>query len=93
MYDSDEGERSYRLEIAVDDLLPVQHLQTPEKRVGEATNQSQAEALEVVLFDELVQVDPGKPDKRRIFITSLDILNEGKMKLIYIKVRYLKYKI
>lgn len=40
----------------MDDLLPVQHLQAPQERVGEATDESEAEALEVVFFDELVQV-------------------------------------
>lgn len=43
----------------MDDLLPVQHLQAPQERVGEAADERQAEALEVVLFDELVQVHSG----------------------------------
>lgn len=50
----------YRFEVAVDDLLSVQHLQTSEKSVREATDESQTEALEVVFFDELVQVHPAR---------------------------------
>lgn len=46
--------RQYRLKVTVDDLLPVQHLQAPEKSMGEPTDESEAEALEVVFFDELV---------------------------------------
>lgn len=51
-----DNEAVYRFEVTVDDLLPVQHLQAPQERVGEATDESEAEALEVVFFDELVQV-------------------------------------
>lgn len=53
----------YRLEVTVDDLLPVQHLQAPQESVGEATDEREAEALEVVFFDELVQVH--SENKRR----------------------------
>lgn len=42
----------------MDNLLPVQHLQAPEKSVGEPTDKSKTEALEVVFFDQLVQVHP-----------------------------------
>lgn len=48
----------YRFEVTVDYLLPVQHLQAPEQRMSEATDECQAEALEVVFFYELVQVYP-----------------------------------
>ena len=47
-------ENVYRLEVAVDDLFPVQHLQALEQRVGKAPNQGQAEALEVVLLDQFI---------------------------------------
>ena len=50
----------YRFEVTVDYLLPVQHLQAPEESVGEAADESEAEALEVVFFDELVQVHTDK---------------------------------
>lgn len=40
----------------MDDLLFVQHLQALEEGVGKAAHQDLAEALEVVLFDEFVQV-------------------------------------
>ena len=46
----------YRFEVAVDDLFPVQHLQAFEQGVGEASDQGQTEALEVVLLDQLIQV-------------------------------------
>lgn len=38
----------------MDDLLSVKHLQAAEKSVGEATNESYTEALEVVFLDELI---------------------------------------
>lgn len=47
----------------MDDLLPVQHLQAPEESVGESTDESEAEALEVVFFYELVQVHPDERNK------------------------------
>ena len=50
----------YRFEVTVDYLFPVQHLQAPEKSVGEAADESETEALEVVFFDELVQVHPNE---------------------------------
>lgn len=40
----------YRLKVTVDDLLSVQHLQAPEESMGEPTDESDAEALEVVFF-------------------------------------------
>lgn len=42
----------------MDYLLPVQHLQAPEKRMSETPDKGEAEALEVVFFNELVQVHP-----------------------------------
>lgn len=48
----------YRFEVTMDNLLPVQHLQAPQKSMGEPTNESETKALEVVFFDELVQVHP-----------------------------------
>lgn len=63
--DSDEDDGSYWFQVTVDDLLPVQHLQAPEKCVGKPTNQSETEALKVILFDELVQVNPVRMDKTR----------------------------
>lgn len=60
----------YRLEVTVDDLLPVQHLQAPQERVGEATDESEAEALEVVFFDELVQVHSENKSRRRVVCKS-----------------------
>lgn len=50
----------------MDDLLPVQHLQAPQESVGEATDESEAEALEVVFFDELVQVHSENTRKRKV---------------------------
>lgn len=49
-----ERQSQYRFEVTVDYLLPVQHLQAPEKSVGEATDERKTEALEVVFFDELI---------------------------------------
>lgn len=48
----------YRFEVAVDYLLPVQHLQAPQKCMSETPDKGEAEALEVVFFYELVQVHP-----------------------------------
>lgn len=42
----------------MDDLLSVQHLQAPEESMGEPADESDAEALEVVFFDQLIQVHP-----------------------------------
>lgn len=53
----------YRFEVAVDDLLPVQHLQAAQQGVGEPPDQRQAEALEVVFFDQLIKVHPVRRDK------------------------------
>lgn len=44
------------LEVAVDDAVLVQRVQTLQDRVGELPDQREAEALELVLLDELVQV-------------------------------------
>ena len=48
----------YRFEVAVDYLLPVQHLKAPQESMGEAADQSDTEALEVVFFYQLIQVHP-----------------------------------
>lgn len=50
----------------MDDLLPVQHLQAPQESVGEATDEREAKALEVVFFDELVQVHSEKESGREV---------------------------
>lgn len=55
----------YRFEVTVDDFLPVQHLQAPQEGVSESTDESQTEALEVVFFDELVQVHPEEKKETR----------------------------
>lgn len=57
----------YRLEVAVYDLLSVEHLQAPEQSVGEAADESHTEALEVVLFDQLIQVHPDKRNEQLRF--------------------------
>lgn len=49
------------------DLLSVEHLQAPEQSVGEATDESHTEALEVVLFDQLIQVHPDKRNEQLRF--------------------------
>lgn len=54
----------------MDYLLPVQHLQAPEKSMGEATDKSETEALEVVFFDELVQVHPDERNKTGCMVSS-----------------------
>lgn len=54
----------------MDNLLPVQHLQAPEESVGEATDESETEALKVVFFDELVQVDPVKGQEMRLMVSA-----------------------
>lgn len=47
----------------MDDLFLVQHLQAPQKGVGEAADEGQAEALEVVFFYQLIQVHPVNGNK------------------------------
>lgn len=59
---------SYRLEVTVDYLFPVQHLQALEKCMSKATDESETEALEVVFFDELIQVNSVKRDKQDVFM-------------------------
>lgn len=49
--------RNYRLQIAVDDVLPAQKPEALDQRVGEAADQVETEALVVVLLDQLVQVE------------------------------------
>lgn len=44
------------LEVAVDDAVAVQELETLEDRVRELAHEQQREALELVLLDQLVQV-------------------------------------
>lgn len=46
-----------RLHVAVDDFVPVEGVETLEQRVRELAHQLEAEALELVLLDELVQID------------------------------------
>ena len=52
----------------MDYLFPVQHLQTLEKRMSKSTDESETEALEVVFFDELIQVNSVKGDKQVMFM-------------------------
>lgn len=54
----------------MDNLLPVQHLQAPEESMGKPTDESETEALEVVFFDELVQVHPDKRNKMWWMVSS-----------------------
>ena len=44
----------------MDDLLLVNDLETLEEGVGEPSDEGDAETLEVVLLDELVQVHTGR---------------------------------
>lgn len=60
----------YRFEVTVDNLLPVQHLQTPEESMGEPTDESETEALKVVFFDEFVQVHPEERKKKEILFSD-----------------------
>ena len=46
-----------RLHVAVDDLVPVEEVEALQQRVGELADELEAEALELVLLDELVEVD------------------------------------
>ena len=45
------------LHVAVDDLVPVEEVEALQERVRELAHELQAEALELVLLDQLVQVD------------------------------------
>ena len=46
-----------RLHVAVDDLVPVEEVEALQQRVGELADELEAEPLELVLLDELVEVD------------------------------------
>ena len=46
------------LQVAVNDLLPTDHPEALQDGEGEPANQRDAEALETVPLDQLVQVDP-----------------------------------
>ena len=46
-----------RLHVAVDDLVPVEEVEALQQRVGELADELEAESLELVLLDELVEVD------------------------------------
>lgn len=48
---------TYRFEIAMNDVFLEQQPQALDDRNGKATDQAQTEAVIIVLFDELVQVD------------------------------------
>lgn len=54
----------YRFKVTVDDLLFVQHLEALEQWMSKAANQTQTEALEIVLLDQLIQVCPVKKADR-----------------------------
>lgn len=45
------------LQVAVNDLVLVESVEALEQRVREPPDQLHAESLELVLFDQLVQVD------------------------------------
>lgn len=59
----------------MDYLFPVQHLQAPEKSVGEAADESETEALEVVFFDELVQVHPNERKNKMGCVVFFQLYN------------------
>lgn len=40
----------------MNDSFLVEHLQAPQHTASEVANQRQAEALEIVLFDQLIQI-------------------------------------
>ena len=46
-----------RLHVAVDDLVPVEEVEALQQRVRELADELEAEPLELVLLDELVEVD------------------------------------
>ncbi len=48
---------TYRFEVAMDDILSAEQPQALDQRVGKAADQVEAEALVVVLLDQLVQVE------------------------------------
>lgn len=54
----------------MDNLLPVQHLQAPKKSMGKPTDEGETEALEVVFFDELIQVHPVEGSKMQCMVRS-----------------------
>ena len=44
----------------MDYLLPVQQFETVQHGVGKLANERDTEALEVILFDELIEIHPSK---------------------------------
>ena len=55
---------THGLEVTVNDLLHVEHLQTLQDREGEAPNDGETEALETVVLHQLIQVDSGTERER-----------------------------
>ena len=51
---------AYWFEVAVDDSVTLQQLQALQEGVGKAANESDAETLEAVLLDQLIQVHAGR---------------------------------
>ena len=49
-----------RFEVAVDDFMPTQVAQADEDLLREAADETQGEALEVIVLDKLVQVEAQK---------------------------------
>ncbi len=58
--------RTYRFEVTVYDSLACQELQALEQSIGKAPDERNAEPLEVVLLDQLVQVDAAETQEGRL---------------------------
>lgn len=61
------------LEVAVDDPVSIQHIQTQQDGVGKLSNQCQAKPLELVLLDQLIQIHAEKLKR------NTDVVPEQKM--------------
>lgn len=55
---------TYRLQVAMDDPLVLQELQTLQQCAGKSPYESDAEALEVVLLDQFIEIDPARQEGR-----------------------------
>ena len=51
---------THRFEIAVNDFLSVQQFEAVQHGVGKLANERDTEALEVILFDELIKIHPSR---------------------------------
>lgn len=69
-------ENVFRFEIAMNDPVSVEIFETEENGVGKFLDQGQAETLELVLFDEFVEIDGEKFKRETDVVTEVEVVEE-----------------